>query len=112
MGGLLSVFIANILLVGWPDALFIKLEDVTLLGKVTDDVYGIVIRRISEGWVFDNYRQGYPFGSNILDYPLPDVGSHVILKIFALHWQSLLVLREKFKIYIINYEKQIPSGIS
>ena len=78
VGGLLSVIIASILQSGWPDGLFINLEYPYVLhndGVIT------AIKRISEGWEFNNYRQGYPFGSNSLDYPKPDVGYFFIMKI-------------------------------
>lgn len=42
-----------------------------------------MIRRVMEGWLFDNPRSGYPFGSNFLDYPGSDLGNHLILKLFG-----------------------------
>jgi phosphoglycerol transferase len=83
LGGFLSVIIASILLVGWPNGLLVSLEDPYVLGYVLNDGFFISIRRLSEGWVFNNYRQGYPFGSSFLDYPLPDVGFHIIMKMLT-----------------------------
>ncbi|WP_202947825.1 DUF7024 domain-containing protein [Pseudomonas sp. M47T1] len=41
-------------------------------------------QRVAEGWLFDNARSGYPFGSNFLDFPGSDGGDHLLIKIFAL----------------------------
>jgi phosphoglycerol transferase len=41
-------------------------------------------QRVAEGWVFDNFRSGYPFGSNFYDFPGADGGDHLLIKIFAL----------------------------
>jgi phosphoglycerol transferase len=40
-------------------------------------------QRAIEGWIFDNPRSGYPFGSNFMDYPIPDTGSNLIIKFIA-----------------------------
>ncbi len=42
-----------------------------------------MIRRVMEGWLFENPRSGYPFGSTFLDYPGSDLGNHIILKFFG-----------------------------
>lgn len=41
-------------------------------------------QRVIEGWVFDNFRSGYPFGSTILDYPFSDTANFFILKLLGL----------------------------
>jgi phosphoglycerol transferase len=41
-------------------------------------------QRVTEGWLFDNARSGYPFGSNFLDFPGSDSGDHVLIKILGL----------------------------
>ncbi|MBA3536877.1 MAG: sugar translocase [Tatlockia sp.] len=42
------------------------------------------IQRLIEGWLFDNPRSGYPFGSNFLDYAHSDNGNLLILKLFGM----------------------------
>lgn len=42
------------------------------------------LQRAIEGWVFDNPRSGYPFGSNFLDYPGADSGNILLLKLLGL----------------------------
>lgn len=41
-------------------------------------------QRVIEGWLFDNPRSGYPFGSLFLDYPGSDAASHFLLKILGM----------------------------
>lgn len=41
-------------------------------------------QRVTEGWLFDNVRSGYPFGSNFLDFPGSDSADHFLIKILAL----------------------------
>ncbi|HAS92527.1 MAG TPA: sugar translocase, partial [Clostridiales bacterium] len=41
-------------------------------------------QRLNEGWIFNNSRCGYPFGSNFLDYPVPDFTSLLALKILGI----------------------------
>ncbi|WP_051090087.1 hypothetical protein [Trinickia symbiotica] len=44
-----------------------------------------LIKRLMENpWVFHSTAMGYPFGSTIYDYPIPDSGSLAALKLFAL----------------------------
>lgn len=40
-------------------------------------------QRVIEGWLFDNPRSGYPFGSVFLDYPGSDFASHLLLKVLG-----------------------------
>jgi phosphoglycerol transferase len=42
-----------------------------------------MIQRSIEGWVFENPRSGYPFGSNFLDYPGSDAGNLLALKLLG-----------------------------
>jgi phosphoglycerol transferase len=39
--------------------------------------------RLIEGWVYENPRSGYPFGSNYLDYAGSDSGNNFILKLLG-----------------------------
>lgn len=41
-------------------------------------------QRVTEGWLFDNARSGYPFGSNFLDFPGSDSADHLLIKMLAL----------------------------
>lgn len=82
IGSLFSFFYASFLLSGQAglipnlDYPFVYGEDANLVS--------LEIQRLMEGWLFNNSRSGYPFGSNFLDYPLSDNGSLLILKIFSL----------------------------
>jgi phosphoglycerol transferase len=48
-----------------------------------DGIYGqMFVTRLSEGWWFDNERQGFPFGSNHLSFPTSENTIFVLLKLF------------------------------
>ncbi|QIL81642.1 sugar translocase [Diaphorobacter sp. HDW4A] len=40
-------------------------------------------QREIEGGIFEGVRNGYPFGSSILDYPIPDAGNILLLSFFG-----------------------------
>ncbi|WP_141233292.1 DUF7024 domain-containing protein [Lysobacter antibioticus] len=42
-----------------------------------------MIQRVMEGWLSDNPRNGYPFGSNFLDYPNSDAANLALLKLLG-----------------------------
>ena len=46
--------------------------------------YSWLIKRSMEGSIFDNIRNGYPFGASFLDYPSSDFGNQLILKTLGL----------------------------
>ena len=49
-----------------------------------DSIFGAIgTTRISEGWIFDNPRQGFPFGSESRMYPAPDNASWLALKLLT-----------------------------
>ena len=49
-----------------------------------DSIFGAIgTKRISEGWIFNNPRQGFPFGSESRMYPAPDNASWLILKLLT-----------------------------
>jgi phosphoglycerol transferase len=81
-GGVLSFFIASILMSGWPEGLRPNTE---YLYSYSRDIifHSWLAQRISEGWFFDNFRSGYPFGSNFLDFPGADTGHHLVIKALA-----------------------------
>jgi phosphoglycerol transferase len=43
-----------------------------------------MVQRVTEGWIYEGARSGYPFGSTFLDFPGSDFGSHLTLKILGL----------------------------
>lgn len=78
-----SFFLASILLTGWPEGLIPNITYPYLRGgdaAFTD--WGV--QRLIEGWLFNNPRSGYPFGSNFLDYPSSDFAGFLILKILGM----------------------------
>lgn len=83
IGALVSFFTASVLRSGWPDGLipnitypFIRGGD----GAFSD--WGV--QRVIEGWIFNNPRSGYPFGSAFYDYPGSDAGNYLALKILGM----------------------------
>ena len=79
LGAALSFVVASILMSGWPTGLLPNLEyPYTYSGDGLST--GWMIQRAMESWIFENPRSGYPFGSNFLDFPGSDSGSHLILK--------------------------------
>jgi phosphoglycerol transferase len=86
-GGIFSFFLASILLSGWPQGLTPNLSYPYSMGGDTSFMnWGI--QRLIEGWIFDNSRSGYPFGSNFRDYPGSDIGNFLLLKILGMLFGS------------------------
>ncbi len=80
-------FIASILMTGWPSGLIPNLR--FPYGYSGDSLACLMfIRRSMEGWIFNNNHQGFPFGSNLLDYPMSDTGSFLILKALGLIFKT------------------------
>ena len=82
-GTVLSFFLASILLSGWPMGLVPNLDYPYSYTKDSLS-YAWTVQRVIEGWIFDNPRSGYPFGSNFLDYPSSDFGNLLIIKFLGL----------------------------
>lgn len=82
-GAVISFFLASILLTGWPEGLW---PDVSYPYSYQGDslFHAWMAKSVSEGWLFNNPRSGYPFGSNFIDFPGSDFGSHLIIKVFSL----------------------------
>lgn len=82
-GSVLSLFLASILIAGWPGGLW---PDVSYPYAYQGDslFHAWMAKSVSEGWIFNNARSGYPFGSNFVDFPGSDFGSHLIIKVLAL----------------------------
>lgn len=82
-GALLCFVVASVLLSGWPTGLVPNLTyPFTYAGDGISHSW--MAKRAMEGWVFQNPRSGYPFGSNFLDYPGSDSGNLLILKVLAM----------------------------
>jgi phosphoglycerol transferase len=83
VGAVLSFFLASILMSGTPAGL---IPDLTTPYSYSGDslFHAWMAQRVDEGWVFDNARSGYPFGSSFLDFPGSDGGSHLIIKLLAI----------------------------
>jgi len=79
-GAIFSFILASVLMTGWPSGLLPNLD--YPFTYENDGAFG-VIQRLIEGWVFDNPRIGYPFGSSLLDYPGSDSGNYLILKLIG-----------------------------
>lgn len=84
LGALASFFLASILISGIPEGLVPNLSVPYSYGG--DGLFHAwMAQRVHEGWLFENARSGYPFGSNFFDFPGSDGGDHLIIK-----WTALL----------------------
>jgi len=82
-GALASLFLASILTSGIPEGLVPNLSAPYTYGG--DGLFHAwMAQRVHEGWLFENARSGYPFGSNFFDFPGSDGGDHLIIKLTAL----------------------------
>lgn len=82
-GAIFSFLFASILMSGWPTGL---LPNISYPYVYEGDglSHSWLAQRAIEGWIFENPRSGYPFGSSFLDYPGSDSGNLLILKILGL----------------------------
>ncbi|WP_448090928.1 DUF7024 domain-containing protein [Pseudomonas azerbaijanoccidentalis] len=82
-GAVISFFLASILITGWPEGGW---PDFSYPYFYQGDslFHAWMAKSVSEGWLFNNARSGYPFGSNFIDFPGADSGSHLIIKVFSL----------------------------
>ncbi|KTD24150.1 hypothetical protein [Legionella maceachernii] len=78
-GSFFCFFFASILFSGWPSGLIPNLKYPYIYGGDINFT-SWEIQRVTEGWLFENPRSGYPFGSNFLDYPHSDNGNLLVLK--------------------------------
>ena len=77
---LVSSVLASVFMSGWPAGLVPNLT--TPYAYRGDGLFsGWLAQRSLEGWVFENPRTGFPFGSNSLDFPTSDTGSQLIIKL-------------------------------
>lgn len=83
IGAIATFFLASIFMSGLPDGLMPNLT--TPYAYTRDGLFHAwMAQRVTEGWLFDNVRSGYPFGSSFLDFPGSDSGAHLLIKAFAL----------------------------
>jgi phosphoglycerol transferase len=81
-GAALLPLIANLVLLGWPHGLLPQLsapyvnEGDALLSQ-------IYVQRSIEGWIWNDPRQGWPFGSALYDFPGSDAGNYLAFKLLA-----------------------------
>ena len=81
-GAILSFVLASVLMSGWPGGLIPNFSyPYTYKGDGLSHSW--MVQRLIEGWIFDNPRSGYPFGSNFLDYPNSDSGNFFVLKLLG-----------------------------
>lgn len=82
IGILSSFFLASILMSGWPEGMLPNLKHPFIYNG--DGLFQFWLgQRAIEGWIFDNPRSGFPFGSSFLDYPGSDSGNLLLLKILG-----------------------------
>ena len=80
---ILTFVAASVLMTGWPAGLG---PNLSYPYSYTGDMLSAswVIQNLIEGnWTFHTDRSGYPFGSDLLDYPMSDSGSFAILRILG-----------------------------
>jgi hypothetical protein len=81
-------FAASMLMTGWPAGLIPNIRYPYVYSE--DGLFYLAqIQKLTEGaWVFINNRLGFPFGGNFLDFPVPDTGSLLILKVIGTLFRS------------------------
>lgn len=82
IGVCFSFFLASTLMTGWPEGILPNLKHPFIYNG--DGLFQFWLgQRAIEGWIFDNPRSGFPFGSSFLDYPGSDSGNLLLLKILG-----------------------------
>lgn len=78
----LSIEIANLVLLGWSHGLYPVIKRPYLYAG--DALfYQAAAQRALEGWVYNNPRMGFPFGSAWYDFPNSDAGNFLVFKIIG-----------------------------
>lgn len=82
LGAVISFELASIMMSGWPSGI---LPELSYPYRYDGDAlsHSWMALRAIEGWIFDNPRSGYPFGSNFVDYPGSDSGNLLLLKVIG-----------------------------
>lgn len=82
-GSIASFLLASLVLFGWPN-FFPAFINKPFLYAGDGLAIDWLAQRAIEGWIFDNPRSGFPFGSSFLDYPGSDTGNFLIYKLLGL----------------------------
>lgn len=83
LGAFASFFLASVLLSGTPEGLVPNLS--VPYAYAGDGLFHAwMAQRVHEGWLFENVRSGYPFGSNFFDFPGSDGADHLLIKLTSL----------------------------
>ena len=82
VGCVLSFFLASILMTGWPQGLSPNLKYPYIYAGDGHFQFWLSQRAI-EGWIFENPRSGFPFGSSFLDFPGSDAGNLLVIKLLG-----------------------------
>lgn len=95
LGSIFTFFLASILMSGWPNGLVPNIE--FPFGYEGDSLATAwAIKRILEDALWLNFRSGYPFGSNLLDFPGSDVGIFIVFKAIGLFTRDWIVAHNIF----------------
>ena len=82
VGALASFLLASIQMSGWPSGLKPNLDFPYLYAG--DGLFQLwLIQRLADGWIFNNPRQGFPFGAPAFDFPGSDAGNLLVSKLLA-----------------------------
>ena len=85
VGAIASFFLASVMLSDWPAGLKPNLAHPYIYAG--DGLFQLwLAQRLIEGWIFQNPRSGFPFGSEAFDFPGSDAGNLLVTK--ALGWLS------------------------
>lgn len=100
IGAVIAVLIGSVSMSGWPVGL---VPDIHSPYQYSGDALSSMwlTQRAMEGWVFENPRSGFPFGSSFLDYPGADNGSFLILKVLGLFTGSSAAAMNLF--YLLGF---------
>lgn len=86
-GSIFSFILASIIYSGWPNGLIPNISyPYAYSGDALSHLW--MIQRILEGWIFENPRGGFPFGSDFSDYPNSDAGNFLLIKIIGFFFGS------------------------
>lgn len=81
-GAITSFLLASILFSGWPVGIRPNMSFPFIYGG--DGLsHSWIVKRAIEGWIWENSRSGYPFGSDFYDYPGSDSGNLLLLKLLG-----------------------------
>lgn len=81
-GAIACWLLACLVLVGWPLRPWPRLDQPFIYSN--DGLSHLwMIKRVMEGWIFDNSRSGFPFGSSFLDYPGSETGTFLVIKVIG-----------------------------